>query len=234
MRRADRLFQIIQLLRGRRRAVTAQELATRLEVSERTVYRDIRDLMATGTPIQGEAGVGYTLKKEYDLPPLMFDEEELAALVLGARVVAAHGDAALAEAAGAVLSKVEAVLPKELRARLDDLALFTPGRRASIDVSDNLQLVRAALSEHRKLTFEYQDEGGNGTQRTVRPLGAFFWGRSWTLTAWCELRDDFRSFRLDRIQAPQMLEERFPDVPGQTLRDFLARYGPDATALLDR
>ena len=233
MRRADRLFQIIQLLRGRRRAVTAAELAARLEVSERTVYRDIRDLMATGTPIQGEAGVGYTLKKDYDLPPLMFDEDEVEALVLGARVVAAHGDEALARAAASVLSKVEAVLPKELRARLAGSALYTPGRRTSPEVSDALTIVRGALLERRKLAFDYQDEAGQHSARTVRPLGAFFWGRQWTLTAWCELRDDFRSFRLDRMRDMVALEQRFSEVAGQTLRDYLARYGPDAVALLD-
>jgi predicted DNA-binding transcriptional regulator YafY len=234
VRRADRLFQIIQLLRGRRRAVTAAELAARLEVSERTVYRDIRDLMASGTPIQGEAGVGYTLKKGYDLPPLMFDEDEVEALVLGARVVAAHGDDALAQAAASALSKVESVLPSALRERLAGSALFSPGRRTSPEVSDALLVVRGALSERRKLAFDYEDEAGRGSRRTVRPLGAFFWGRAWTLTAWCELRDDFRTFRLDRMQALAALADTFEEVPGQMLRDFLARIGPDAVALLDR
>lgn len=233
MRRADRLFRIIQLLRGRRRAVTAGQLAEKLEVSERTIYRDIRDLVASGTPIAGEAGVGYTLKREYDLPPLMFDEDEVEALVLGARLVAAHGDTHLARAATSALSKVEAVLPKALEAKLAGSALYAPRRTTDPRTSENITAVRAALGELRTLTFAYESEAGEGTRRTVRPLGAFFWGRHWTLAAWCELRADFRNFRIDRMEL-EGLGEPFEPVPGQTLRDYLARFGPDAVALLER
>lgn len=233
MRRADRLFQIIQLLRGRRRAVTAADLALKLEVSERTIYRDIRDLMASGTPIQGEAGVGYTLHRTYDLPPLMFDEDEVEALVLGARLVAAYGDAHLARAAQSVLSKVEAVLPKELESRLTTSALYAlrPGLEPSI--SETLTAVRAALAERRKITFNYADDKDNRSQRTVRPLGAFFWGRHWTLTAWCELREDFRTFRVDRMDIEE-IGEVFEEDPQQSLRTYIAQYGPEAVAILDR
>jgi len=232
VRRADRLFQIIQLIRSRRRAVTAGWLAERLSVSERTVYRDIRDLIASGTPIEGEAGVGYTLRREYDLPPLMFESEELEALVLGARVVAAFGDEALARAAGSALSRVEMVLPARLKPRLASAALFAPRTLRAELASEALLDVRAALTERRKLRLEYARADGERTERVVRPLGAFFWGRQWTLTAWCELRSDFRTFRLDRITGIEPLEETFPEAPGRTLRDYLARMGASAERLL--
>lgn len=233
MRRADRLFQIIQLLRGRRRAITAAELAQTLGVSERTVYRDIRDLSASGTPIQGEAGVGYTLHRTYDLPPLMFDDDEIEALVLGARLVAAHSDAHLARAAASVLSKVEAVLPKRLEDRVAESALYAPRRSLDPRSSENLTSVRAALAEVRRLSFEYCDGADQSTKRTVRPLGAFFWGKHWTLAAWCELRDDFRSFRLDRMDEVQ-LRAPFEAEEGRRLEDYLGRYGAQALAVLDR
>ncbi len=233
MRRADRLFRIIQLLRGRRRATTAAVRADRLGISERTVYRDIRDLVLAGTPIDGEAGVGYRIRSGYDLPPLMFDREEIQALVLGARIVRQFGDPALARASESILNKAAAVLPTELKPLLDDTRLFVAGgasaRRRS---ADGLLAARTALIDRRKLRFTYQAENGATTDRTVRPLGVFFWGRTWTLAAWCEVRSDFRNFRLDRIQSPTILE-RFDDEPGKTLREMLARYGADAVKLLD-
>lgn len=232
MRRADRLFQIIQLLRGRRRAATASWLAERLAVSERTVYRDVRDLIATGTPIEGEAGVGYTLR-DYDLPPLMFDPGEIEALVLGARVAAAFGDDALARAAASALAKVELVLPPALRPRLSEAALFAPRTWAGRASSTALLSIRAALAERRKLRLGYARADGAASERVVRPLGAFFWGRAWTLTAWCELRQDFRTFRLDRMLTIEPQPERFEDEAGKTLRDYLRGLGPFAERLLD-
>jgi len=231
VRRADRLFQIIQLLRGRRRAATAAWLAERLGVSDRTVYRDVRDLIASGTPIEGEAGVGYTLR-DYDLPPLMFDPNEIEALVLGARVVAAFGDDALARSAASALAKVELVLPETLKQRLADAALFAPRTGAARATSETLLGIRAALAERRKLRLRYARADGAATERVVRPLGAFFWGKAWTLTAWCELREGFRTFRLDRILELEPAE-RFEDEPGKTLRDYLRGLGPHAERLLD-
>jgi len=232
MRRADRLFQIIQLLRGRRRAVTARWLAEQLEVSERTVYRDVRDLMSTGTPIEGEAGVGYQLRRDYDLPPLMFDAEEIEALVFGARIVRRHGDARLAKAADQVISKVQAVLPKRLRPLLRESKLFAI--RFDDDqkeISDTLTTVRGAAAKSQKLRLDYEKEDGESSSRLVRPLGLFFWGRRWTLTAWCELRTDFRTFRLDRMKGVEVLEETFVDEDGKTLRNYLERFGGEG--LLD-
>ncbi len=231
MRRADRLFQIIQLLRGRGRARTAKWLAEQLEVSERTVYRDVRDLMVAGTPIEGEAGVGYRLRN-YDLPPLMFDADELEALVFGARAVQSFGDEALARAAAAALSKIEAVLPERLRPRFASAAIYAPRADADRIGSERLFAVRAALGAQHKLSVRYRRADGDESDRVIRPLGAFFWGRSWTLTAWCEMRSDFRNFRLDRILALASTEEPFTQEPGQTLRDFLRTIGPAAERLL--
>src|SRR5215470_13517120 len=198
MRRADRLFQIINVLRRRRTATTAIHLAERLGVSERTIYRDVRDLILSGTPIDGEAGVGYRIRPGYDLPPLMFDRDEIQALVLGARMVRQFGDPALARASDAILGKVAAIVPKDLAPLLAETRLFVPPRIGAGTSADALALAREALIARRKLELSYAKSDGAATRRTVRPLGIFFWGRTWTLAAWCELRQDFRNFRLDR------------------------------------
>jgi len=233
MRRADRLFQIINVLRRRRTATTATHLAERLGVSERTVYRDIRDLILAGTPIDGEAGVGYRIRPGYDLPPLMFDGDEIQALVLGARIVRQFGDPALARASDAILDKVAAIVPKDLAPLVAETRLFVPSIIDAGKSADALALAREAVIARRKLELSYASADGAASKRTVRPLGIFFWGRTWTLAAWCELRQDFRNFRLDRIAASTMLDETFEDEPGRTLRDMLARYGPEAVRLID-
>jgi predicted DNA-binding transcriptional regulator YafY len=233
MRRADRLFQIVQLLRRRRAATTATLIAERLGVSERTVYRDIRDLVLAGTPIDGEAGVGYRIRPGYDLPPLMFDRDEIQALVLGARIVRQLGDPALARASDAILNKVAAVIPKDLAPLLAETRLFVPTKIGGRRSGDALNVAREALIARRKLHLSYATASGVGSERTVRPLGVFFWGRTWTLAAWCELRADFRNFRLDRVTQSTMLDQTFDDEPGKTLKDMLTRYGADAVRLLD-
>jgi predicted DNA-binding transcriptional regulator YafY len=233
MRRADRLFQIVNVLRRRRTATTAAHLAERLGVSERTVYRDVRDLILAGTPIDGEAGVGYRIRPGYDLPPLMFDRDEIQALVLGARIVRQFGDPALARASDAILAKVAAIVPKDLAPLLADTRLFVPSIIGVGTSADALGLAREALIARRKLELSYATSDGVATTRTVRPLGIFFWGRTWTLAAWCELRRDFRNFRLDRVGASTMLDETFEDESGKALRDMLARYGPEAVRLID-
>jgi predicted DNA-binding transcriptional regulator YafY len=233
MRRADRLFRIVQLLRRRRTIVTARQIAEKLEISERTVYRDVRDLIAAGTPIDGEAGVGYRLQPGYDLPPLMFDRDEIQALVLGARMVRQFGDPALARASDAILGKVAAIVPKDLAPLVAETRLFVPSTIGAGKSADALTLAREALIARRKLELSYAKADGAATKRTVRPLGIFFWGRTWTLAAWCELRQDFRNFRLDRIAASTMLDETFEDEAGKGLRDMMARYGPEAVRLID-
>jgi predicted DNA-binding transcriptional regulator YafY len=219
VRRADRLFQIIQLLR-RHRVITATRLAGELEVSERTVYRDVRDLVLSGVPIEGEAGVGYMLRRGFDLPPLMFTEAEIEAMVLGVRFVTSWADAGLARAAGDALARVEMALPERLKARLADTRLYAPSFHIPQEVASALGALRAAIDERRKVWMAYNSAEAARTERTVRPLGLFFWGRIWSLTGWCELREDFRSFRLDRIERLETLAQRFHDEPGRTLDDF--------------
>jgi predicted DNA-binding transcriptional regulator YafY len=220
MRRADRLFQIVQVLQHRR-LTTAATLADRLQVSERTVYRDIRDLTLSGVPIQGEAGVGYRMGKNFELPPLMFDKGEIQALVLGARMVESWGDAELRRAAQSVLEKVEAALPPADRPRMHDTALFSVSFHVPKIVRQNLAPLRQSIDERRRLHLVYQDGEERKSDRTVRPLGLYFWGNRWTLGAWCELREDFRNFRLDRIESAQPLDETFELVSPVTLDDYL-------------
>ena len=222
MRRADRLFQIVQLLR-RDRATTATQLATELEVSERTIYRYVQDLMQSGVPIQGEAGVGYALPSHFDLPPLMFTAVELQALVLGARMVQGWADDELQRAARSALAKVEQVLPRALAADAAASRLFVPDFHVDRAQRPTLLALRQALTEARALQLDYADEVQAPSRRTVRPLGLYYWGRVWTLVGWCELRSDFRSFRVDRITAVVVLERRCTDEPGKRLDDFLAR-----------
>jgi len=226
MRRADRLFQIVQLLR-RSRATTAAHLAAELEVSERTVYRDVQDLMLSGVPIQGEAGVGYALPVHFDLPPMMFDAQEIQALVLGARMVQGWADAELARAARSVLAKVERVLPNHLLQRLEDNKLFVPDFHIPKAQHAAMRAVRTGLDQQTVLRLDYADDAGSRSERDVRPLGLFYWGRTWTLLAWCELRADFRNFRLDRIVQATGSARHFVDQPGKRLEDFLARVADE-------
>lgn len=219
MRRADRLFQLVQLLR-KSRLVTAQRLAEELEVSERTVYRDIRDLSLSGVPVRGEAGVGYVLAHGFDLPPLMFNEEEIEALVLGARVVQGYADPALAKAADSVLAKVQMVLPERLRERVGRSSLLVPTLHPGKS-APHLGTLRGAIRDRRKVAFEYTDLSGEKSRRTARPLALAFWGKVWSMASWCELRQGFRSFRLDRMDGVAALEATFQDERGKTLEDFI-------------
>ncbi|MEM6276231.1 MAG: YafY family protein [Pseudomonadota bacterium] len=224
MRRADRLFEIIQLMRGARR-VTARSLAGRLEVSERTIYRDVADLVASGVPIDGEAGFGYVLQDGYDLPPLMFTRDEIAALTAGARLIRAWGGIEMARGAEEALAKIDAILDDALRTRSRQLQVHAFGAQQSDETRAALDLIETAIEARHLIQFTYRDGAGLGTQRCVRPLGMWFWGKFWTFVGWCELRDDFRMFRVDRMTA---LNEgpAFKPRPGQSLRDFYARPDP--------
>ncbi|MGE0625877.1 MAG: helix-turn-helix transcriptional regulator [Pseudomonadales bacterium] len=224
MRPADRLFQIVLML-GRGRVVTAKTLAERLEVSERTIYRDIQDLVGSGVPIEGEAGVGYILRRGYQVPPLMFNEEELQALVFGADVARAWGDAEMARAADSILAKVDAVLPERLRPALDTHRLVVPDTSMSEAATALLGEVRDGINRRVRLFLDYRDVSGQSTERIVWPLTLLYWGQSWTLGAWCELRQAFRSFRIDRIHALNVLSSCFPDEPGKRLEDYFATAG---------
>jgi predicted DNA-binding transcriptional regulator YafY len=220
MRRADRLFEIIQRLR-RGRVLTARSLAEQLEVSERTIYRDVLDLMTSGVPIAGAAGVGYSLRKGYDLPPLMFSERELEAIVFGARIVQSWSDPEMGRAADAALGKIETVLPERLRHLINDASLQAPPTKRRSPLAFDLSRLRAAIRERQKLHLRYRDEKGAETTRTVRPLTLWFYGPVWLTGAWCELRNDFRFFRLERISEVEFLETTFPLEPGRTAEDLL-------------
>ena len=219
MRRADRLFQIVQHLRGGR-LVTAMQLAERLEVSERTIYRDIADLQSTGVPIDGEAGVGYLMRDGYDLPPLMFTRDEIVALVAGARLLRAWGGAAMARASEEALVKIETVLPDAERNRASQVEIHAMAPEMTEDVRERIDVMDRAIENRMRLDLAYRDAGQQPTKRIVRPLGLWFWGKVWTLIAWCELRDDFRMFRLDRIVVMRTMGETFRPERGKALADF--------------
>jgi len=222
MRRADRLFQIVQLLRGGR-LVTARKLADKLEVSERTIYRDIVALQASGVPIEGEAGIGYVLRQGFDIPPLMFTRGEIEAIVLGTRMVEAWGGAQLADAAREALKKIEAVVPPDLRDRIERTPLYAPGFRVPDELRRRLDELSGAIRDQSLTDIDYRREDGGDSRRRIRPLGLYFWGGVWTVVAWCELRQDFRSFRIDRMDRLEILTERFPSDPVKSLRAFLAK-----------
>ena len=220
MRRADRLFQIIQFLRTRR-VTTALWLAERLEVSERTIYRDIKDLILSGVNIEGEAGVGYVVRRGFDLPPLMFSEDEISALTLGARIVESWADASLATAAQSALSKIETVLPDDLKSSLGDTLLFSPLTRLTPEISTTMAEIRFAADNRRKVSLQYSTAKGESSERIIWPLGLFFWGSVWTIGAWCELRNDFRIFRLDRVDTLCVLDKEYPLEKGKSLQDLI-------------
>jgi len=221
MRRADRLFQIVQFLRDGR-LTTAAKLSEKLEVSERTIYRDIADLIGTGVPIDGEAGVGYIMREGYDLPPLMFTRSEIVALTAGARLIRAWGGTAMAEAAEEALVKIRAVLPEDARARAAHVQVHAFEMPDLDDATRaRLDTLERAVDAKTRLALAYATEDGAATTRTVRPLGLWFWGKVWTLVAWCELRNDFRMFRADRI-VDTTEQEPFREERGKRLSDFYA------------
>jgi predicted DNA-binding transcriptional regulator YafY len=220
VRRADRLFEIIQILR-RKRVVKARDLAEQLEVSERTIYRDVQALIASRVPIDGEAGVGYSLRKGYDLPPLMFRADELEALVFGARIVKSWSDSEMARAAEAALARIEPTLPEHLRDLLADPTLWVPADKNQAPLRFDLARLRAAIRTHHKVRFRYSDERGSETRRCVQPITLWFYGPVWLTGAWCELRDDLRFFRLDRMRDVEFLDETFAVLPGRSAADLL-------------
>jgi len=217
MRRADRLFRLVEILRSKRLA-TGSWLAEQLGVSLRTLYRDIADLSLSGVPIEGEAGVGYRLRYRLDVPPLLFDPAELEALLVGSRMVQAWGDADLAQAATAALAKIHNVLPELLRREAQQAQLFIASMPH--DRPHHLTELRRAVRKRRIVRMAYAREDSAASERTLWPLGLFFWGRNWTLVGWCLLRDGFRHFRVDRVQQLVVGDETFPDQKGQRLSDF--------------
>jgi predicted DNA-binding transcriptional regulator YafY len=223
VRRADRLFQIIQYLQGRK-LVTAKQLAERLEVSERTVYRDVQDLMLSGVPIEGEAGLGYMLRAGFHLPPLMFSPEEMEALITGARLVKSWAGDKLALAADQAIAKIEHVLPPKLKQEIGDTRLFAPGFHSYSRHTVQMDALRGAINKRQVLRIEYLKEDGQASVREVWPLGLFFWGAVWTLASWCELRQDYRTFRIDRIQNLREVDRKFEETAEISLQRLFQMY----------
>lgn len=214
MRRADRLFQIIQVLRRSSRPVTAAEIAGELEVSVRTIYRDIADLVGQQVPVSGEAGLGYVLDDAFDMPPLMLTPDEVEAAVLGAQWVAGQGDPVLANAARDLIAKITSVVPERLRPFIAEPSISArpPYRK----VSDGIDMARTRtwIREGRKIGVEYRDEQGQASCRVIWPVIVGYFDHTRMLAAWCELREDFRHFRTDRITAAEFLEDRHGLRPG--------------------
>jgi predicted DNA-binding transcriptional regulator YafY len=227
MRRADRLFLIIHALRGRRSAQPARRLAETLGVSLRTVYRDVADLQLSGVPIEGEAGVGYMLRKGADIPPLMFNADELEALVVGTRFVRAFGGERLGRSASAALLKINAVLPPDLRERGRRTRIFAPALADRIEATGLIDRLHAAIQARSVLLLDYRDQHDAVTRREVEPLCLAFWGGSWTLGGWCRLRRDFRNFRPDRIATLADAGQTFEDDPARGLEAYLRSVGTE-------
>lgn len=207
MRRADRLFRVIQILRRSRRPITAEVMAEELSISVRSIYRDIADLTSQGVPIRGEAGVGYVLDRRYDMPPLMLTPEELEAAALGAQWVAERGEAALANAARDLLSKITAAVPPPLRTFITEPTLGAPANNIAFKDGLDLAKTRSWIRTGRKLRIHYRDEGGLETERIVWPVILGYTETVRLLAAWCELRNEFRHFRTDRILDAEFLDQ---------------------------
>ncbi|RWC62218.1 YafY family protein [Mesorhizobium sp.] len=221
MSRSERLLDLIQSLRRHRRPVSGQALADELGISIRTLYRDIATLQGQGAPIEGEAGLGYVLKPGFMLPPLMFSDEEIEAIVLGSRWVAKQPDRRLSAAAANALAKIAAVLPDDLREDLDASALLV-GPPAAAAESIDLGLVRQAIRKECKLGFLYSDAGGAASERVVWPFALGFFDKVRVVVAWCEMRQDFRHFRSDRIAELQATDARYPRRRQALLKEWRA------------
>jgi predicted DNA-binding transcriptional regulator YafY len=230
MRRGDRLFQIV--LKIGHGNVTAKQLAQSLGIATRTVYRDVRDLVRSGVPIEGEAGVGYRLRRGHHVPPLMFTDEELQALHLGVSILGAWADAGLADAAQRVLAKVNVVLPDSIKPKLAYGAIIVPGGHVPVVIADHLSVLRGAVNARRKVNFNYPRPFAERSRRTVWPIVLTYWGGCWTLGAWCEYASDFRTFRLDNMVHVDVSVETYLDKPGLRLSDYLAA-APEHDAVLN-
>jgi predicted DNA-binding transcriptional regulator YafY len=221
MRPADRLFDIIQTLRAATRPMTAAALAERLEVTPRTVYRDIAALQASRVPIEGAAGIGYVLRRGYDLPPLMFTADEADAIALGIRLLRRIRDPKLERAAAGVLGKLAEVLPRGLQPHIVEAPVYVSEGSAPA-VGIELTDIRRAIHETRKVAIAYRDEQGRCTERTIWPIALAYYVDVTLIAAWCELRTDYRHFRIDRVARAELLADRFPADNGRLMQEWLA------------
>ncbi|MBD1582853.1 helix-turn-helix transcriptional regulator [Pseudoalteromonas sp. S16_S37] len=221
MHKSERLFQLVNLLKGRRLAITAKQLAERFEVSERTIYRDIESLQDSGVPIHGEAGIGYIID-DHPLPPMMFNVDELTALLLGSKMVGAWTDPTLSGHAKAAIEKIEAVLPPHLKQQSDHspylVSSFNHGKKQQ-DFSESL---RKAIASCTRVELQYSDVNDTPSNRVIEPLGLVYWGGKWTLIAFCLLRQDYREFRLDRMQKLTITNNHFVKHKEKNLEHYIA------------
>ena len=233
MRRADRLFDIIQALRTAPNPVTAAALAEQLEVTVRTIYRDIAALQASRVPIEGAPGLGYVLRRGFDLPPLMFTTEEADAIAIGVRLLRRLREAKLQQAAESVLAKLAVVVPAPLQLYLVSAPIYVSDGDAPPATGVDPAELRSAIHEARKVAITYVDETGHSTHRTVHPIAMAYYVDVILLGAWCELRNDFRNFRVDRISNAQLLDERFLAESGKLMAEWLAlpKHRPDVMTL---
>ncbi len=225
MSRSERLLQLMQMLRRYRYPVTAVTLSLELGISVRSVYRDIASLQAQGAKIAGEAGIGYVLQDGFTLPPLMFCAEEIEAIVLGSRWVVERGDEKLAEAARDALAKIAAVLPASEKRELETAGLLVGPRFDNQGNDALLRDIRFAIRNEHKLTLDYQDENGTLSKRIVWPCALAFFEQVRVVVTWCELRQDFRHFRTDRIQSLHSTKERFPQSRASLLKTWRQQQG---------
>lgn len=225
MRRTDRLFDLIQILRDGK-LHRAEDIAGKLEVSTRTIYRDMDTLVAAGVPVQGERGVGYMITAQITLPPLNLTVDELEALHLGVSIVAEAGDAELKAAAERLASKIDAVVPEGGRIPEGGWGFAVYPFADSSNAFHLMPGIRKAVRSKTKLTIVYAALSGAETRRTIRPLNLEYWGKVWTCTAWCELRNGFRVFRVDRVLRMTVEEQVFVDEPGKRYEDYLATVDP--------
>lgn len=223
MRKADRLNDIVHHLRRMHQAVTAQTLAETLEVSLRTIYRDIQDLVDSGVPILGEAGVGYVIDKKYHLPPIMFDADELEAIALGIGMVSNWTDEKFAEKAQSAYRKIQATLPAQLINELHQISTFSAPSHYKIPWEVNFTDVRECIRRKHLVSFTYLDLNDQQTQRVIRPLALISFSPIWLLAGWCDLRGAFRNFRLDRISEFTKLDTRYKDEKDRSLATYLKR-----------
>lgn len=207
--------------------MTAAQIAENLEVSIRTIYRDIQDLSLSGIPVISETGTGYSLDKHYNLPPVTFSEAELEALILGAHMVQAFSDRQLAAEATRALDRIESILPEQLKSAFETTELLVPAFHIFSDVAQNLPIIRKSIKSLNKLSIEYTREDGQFFNRIIWPLGLFFWENVWTMVGWCELRNSYRQFRIDRIKTISMTALKFDPQPEQTLKNYLLQVKND-------
>lgn len=225
MSRADRLMKIVHFLRGRRRAVTAERIAEEFDISMRTVYRDIQELMNSGAPISGEAGVGYIIDKSYYLPPIAFEPEELEAIGLGISMVRQWTDERFADKADSAFKRILAVLPTNLQGEMQQITTYSRPSESLIPWTVSFSDLRECIRAQRFIRIDYTDGEKHSSSRSLRPLALVFFSPVWVLAAWCETRNDFRHFRLDRIQSLEFGEDFFEDQDGKDLTAYEASEG---------